>query len=36
MKKQEKEQQQKKAENKYGAWGSMYKDKKTFVDMHYC
>ncbi|CAH2229804.1 uncharacterized protein LOC120630151 [Pararge aegeria] len=27
----------KKPEQKnYGAWGSTFKDKKTFLDMHFC
>ncbi|RVE55003.1 hypothetical protein evm_000423 [Chilo suppressalis] len=31
-------QQAKKPEQKkdYGAWGSIYKDKKNFTDMHFC
>ncbi|KAJ0183474.1 hypothetical protein K1T71_001450 [Dendrolimus kikuchii] len=30
--------QPKKEEQKkdYGAWGPIYKDKKTFTDMHFC
>ena len=32
------QQPAKKPEQKkdYGAWGSIYKDKKTFKDMHFC
>lgn len=32
------QQPAKKPEQKkdYGAWGSIYKDKKTFTDMHFC
>lgn len=25
-----------KSDNKYGAWGSVYKNKENFVNMHIC
>lgn len=30
------QQQQKDKDNKYGAWGPVYKDRQNFINMHLC